>query len=70
MCIDQSEEVANRVNGREEGLDAPKLMQQVISLGLYADDVAIFSYEVDGTRHLRTTLEAFCQSSGLIVKCG
>ena len=34
---------------REEGLNAPKLMQQVILLFLYGDDVVIFSNEVDAT---------------------
>ena len=45
---------------REEGLDAPKLMQQVILLLLYADDIVIVSYDVDGMQHLLGALEAFC----------
>ena len=56
----------NRV-AREEGLDAPKLMQQVILLLLYADDIVIVSYDVDGMQHLLGALEAFCQSSGLTI---
>ena len=62
LCIDKLEEVVNRV-AREEGLDAPKLMQQVILLLLYADDVVIFSYDVDGMQRLLGALKAFCQSS-------
>ena len=56
----------NRV-AREEGLDAPKLMQQVILLLLYADDMVTFSYNVDGMQRLLEAFETFCQSSGLIV---
>ena len=52
---------------REDGLDAPKLMQQFILLLLYADDVVIFSYDVDGMQRLLGALEAFCHSSGLTV---
>ena len=55
---------------REEGLDAPKLMQQVILFLLYVDEVVIFSYNVEGVQSLLGALEAFCQSSGLIVKRG
>ena len=39
--------MTNRV-ARQEGLDAPKLMQQVILLLLYVDDMVFFSYDVDG----------------------
>ena len=60
------EKVMNRV-AREEGLDTPKLMQQVILLLLFANDVVIFSYNVDGMQCLLRTLEAFFQSSGLII---
>ena len=63
LCIDNLEEVVDRV-AREEGLDAPKLMQQVILLLLYANDMIIFSYDVDGMHHL---LGAFCKSCGLTV---
>ena len=59
LCFDKLEEVMNRV-AREEGLDAPKLMQQVILLLLYADDIVIVSYDVDGMQHLLGALEAFC----------
>ena len=52
---------------REEGLDAPKHMQQVILLILYADNVVIFSYHVDGMQHLLGTLGAFSQSSRLTI---
>ena len=52
---------------REEGLDAPKHMQQVILLILYADNVVIFSYDVDGMQHLLGTLGAFSQSSRLTI---
>ena len=34
---------------------------------LYADDVIIFSYDVDGMEHLHGALEAFSQSGGLTV---
>ena len=66
LCIHKLEEVVNRV-AREEGLDAPKLMQQVTLLHLYANYKVIFSYDVDGMQHILGALEAFCQSSGLIV---
>ena len=56
----------NRV-AREEGLDAPKLMHQVILVLLYADYVLIFSYDVDGMQSFLGSLEAFCQSSELTV---
>ena len=55
---------------REEGLDVPTLMHHIILLLLYVDDVAIFSYYVDGMQCLLGALEAFCQSSGLIVNDG
>ena len=50
---------------REEGLDAPKLMQHVILLLLYGDDVVIFSYDVDGMQRLLGAWETFCQISGI-----
>ena len=53
-------EVVNRV-AREEGLDAPKLMQQVILLLLYGDNMVNFSYDVDGMQYLLGVIEAFCQ---------
>ena len=56
----------NRV-AREDGLGAPKLMEQVTSLLLYVDDVVIFSYDVDDLQHLLGALEAFCQSSELTI---
>ena len=46
LCIDKLEEVVNKV-AREEGLNAPKLMQNVILLFRYADDVVLLSYDVD-----------------------
>ena len=46
-CIDKFDEVVNTV-ARENGLDAPKRMQQVTLLLLYANDVVNFSYDVDG----------------------
>ena len=64
--IDKLEEVVNRV-AREEGLDAPKLMQQVILFLLYADDMVIFSYDVDSMQRLLGALDAFFQSSGLTI---
>ena len=66
LCIDKLEEVVNKV-AREEGLNAPKLMQNVIVLLLYADDVVLFSYDVDSMQHLLGVLEEFCHSSGLAV---
>ena len=52
---------------RKEWLDLLKLIQHVILLLLYADDVVIFSYDVDGMQRLLGALEAFCQSSGLTI---
>ena len=52
---------------REEGLDAPKLIQHVILLLLYVDDMVIFLYDIDGMQRLLGALEEFCQSSGLTV---
>ena len=49
----------NRV-AREDGLGAPKLMEQVTSLLLYVDDVVIFSYDVDGMQCLLGALDTFC----------
>ena len=34
---------------------------------LYADDVIIFSYDVDGMQCLLVALQTFCQSSGLAI---
>ena len=52
LCIfGKLEEVMNKV-AREEELNAPKLMQHVILLLLYADDVVLFSYDVDSMQHL------------------
>ena len=58
--------MANRV-AIQEGLDALKLMQQVIWLLLYVDDVVDFSYDVDSMQRLLGALEAFRQSSGITV---
>ena len=64
FMIDKLEEVVNRV-AREEGLDAPKLMQQVILFLLYVDDMVIFSYDVDSMQHLLGAFEAFgCNLNG------
>ena len=55
----------------QEGLDAPKPMQQVIWLLLYVNDEVLFSYDVDGMRHLLGALTKISQSSGLRKpKCG
>ena len=43
----------------EDGLDAPKLMRQVITLLLYIDDVVIFSYDFDGIQRLLGALEGY-----------
>ena len=56
LCIDKLVEVVNKV-AREEGLNAPKLMQNFILLLLYADDVALFSYDVDSMQYLLGVLE-------------
>ena len=66
LCIDKLEEMVNKV-AREEGLNAPKLMQHVILLLLYVDDVVLFSYDVDSMQHLHAVLETFYHSSGLAV---
>ena len=44
----------------KDRLNDPKLMQHVILLLLYADDV-------DNMQHLLGVLEEFCHSSGLVV---
>ena len=59
LCIDKLEKVVNSV-AREERLDVPKLLQQSILLVLYADDVVMLSYEVDGIQHFHGALEDFC----------
>ena len=64
LCIDKLEEVVNKV-AREEGLNVPKLLQNVILLLLYADDVVLFSYDVDSMQRLLGVLEEFCYSSAL-----
>ena len=50
LCIDKLEEVVNKV-AREDGLNVPKLMQHVILLLLYANDVVLFPYDVDSMQH-------------------
>ena len=50
---------------REEGLNAPKLMEHVILLLLYAYDVVLFSNDDDSMQRLLGVLEEFCHSSGL-----
>ena len=50
--------MVNRV-AIEDGLDAPKLMRQVITLLLYIDDVVIFSYDFDGIQRLLGALEGY-----------
>ena len=52
--------MVNRVG--EEGLDAREIMQHVILLLLYANDVVMFSYDVDGMQHLLGALEICCHS--------
>ena len=68
LCINKLE-VENRV-AREEGLDAPKLIQQVILLFLYTDNMVIFSYDVDGMQCLLGALEAFSGNNVLKNKGG
>ena len=51
LCTDKLEEVVNRVV-REEWLDGPKLMQHVILLLLYVDNMVIFSNDFDGVQSL------------------
>ena len=67
LCIDKLEELVNRV-AKEEKLDAPKLMHQVILLLLYADDVLLFSYDIESMQRVLGVLETFCESSGLTIK--
>ena len=43
------------------------MMQHVILLLLYVDDVVLFSYDIDSMQHLLGVLEEFCHSSGLVV---
>ena len=50
---------------KEEGLDAPKLTQQIGLLILYVDDVVIFSLDVAVMQYLLGAFKAFCQNSGL-----
>ena len=42
-------------------------MQNFILMLLYANDVVLFSYDVDSMQHLLGVLEEFCHSSGLVV---
>ena len=66
LCTNEMEVVVNGVGG-EEGLGGPKLMQHVILLLLYADNMVIFSTDFDGMHSLLGTLDAFCQSTGLTI---
>ena len=56
--FDKLEEVVNKV-AREEQLNALELMQHVILLLLYADDVILFSYDVNIMQHLLGVLNHF-----------
>ena len=58
--------MVNRVS-REDGLDAPKLMQHVTLLLLHVDNMVIFLYGVDGMQPLLGALKEFDQSSGLTI---
>jgi hypothetical protein len=66
LCIDKLEKLINKV-AKEEKLDGPKLMHQFILLLLYADDVVLFSYEIESMQRLLGVLETFCECSGLTV---
>ena len=55
---DKLEKVVNKV-AREEGFNAPKLMQHVTLLLLYAYDVVLLSYGVDSMQHLLGVLTNF-----------
>ena len=64
LSLNPRQEAVNKV-AREHCLNAPKLMQHVILLLLYADHVVHFSYDVDSMQHLLGVLKEFCHSSGL-----
>ena len=65
LCIDKLEEVIMNKVAIEGGLNAPKLIQHVILLLQYVNDVVLFSYDIDNMQHLLGVLEEFCHSSGL-----
>lgn len=48
-------------------IDAPKLMEVLVPLLLFADDLALFSLSHSGLQAQLDVLEAFCQSRGLKV---
>ena len=51
LCINKLEEIIKKV-AKEEKLDGPKLMHELIFTLLYADDAVLFSYSLDGMQHL------------------
>ena len=66
LCIDKLDEVVKKV-ARKQVLNNPIFMQNFILFLLYANDVVLFSYDVDSMQHLLGVLEEFCHSSGLAV---
>ena len=66
LCIDELEERKNKVV-KKEGLGGPKLMHELIFILMYAEDVALFSYNLDDMQHLLDVLDTFCQISGLTI---
>ena len=46
-------------------MDGPKLMHELIFILMYAEDVALFSYNLDDMQH--DVLDTFCQITRIIV---
>ena len=51
LCIDKPDEIWNKA-AKEEGLEGPKIMHELIFILLYADDADLFSYNLDDVQHL------------------
>ena len=48
-------------------MDNPKLMHELIFILMYAEDVALFSYNLDDMQHLLAVVDTFHQISGLTI---
>ena len=65
LCIDKLE-TTNKVV-QDAGLDGPKLVHELIFILLYADDVVLFSYNLNDMQNLLDALDTFYQITGLTV---
>ncbi len=64
------DEIEALLRGSQDRIDAPMLMQTMVAILLFADDIALFSHSAQGLQAQLDILLGFCQERGLKVNVG